>query len=392
VNTAQNPLLPGRYCFRAEWPGDSNYAGPLSHAGTGNSECFIVAKLQPTLVTTPTPATGTVGVVLNDSALLSGGSSPTGSIVFRLFAPNNPTCDPAGPAPVFTQTVTVTGNGTYSTTGGYTTTQAGTYHWTASYSGDASNEPAASACADEAVVVAKAQPAITTTPDPSSGIIGAVLNDSALLSGGFSPTGSIVFRLYAPNNPTCDPAGPAPVFTQTVTVSGNGTYSTTGGHTTTELGTYHWTASYSGDDNNEAAASACADEAVVIGQAASAIATDQFVYPNDSATVSEAVTGNITGNVQFRLFNSLTNCQSDDGTGTAAGLLYNETVGLPATPGNSKTVETSNTSVRVSDDATVYWRVVYSGDAQHLGRLSACVENTAVDFTDDPGPGTAPAP
>ncbi len=54
-------------------------------------------------------------------------------------------------------------------------------------------------------------------------------------------------------------------------------------------------------------------------------------------------------------------------------LLYNESVSLPAPTANSKTV--------------VYWRVIYGGDAQHDGRISDCVENTAVDFTDDPGPG-----
>jgi len=70
-------------------------------------------------------------------------------------------------------------------------------------------------------------------------------------------------------------------------------------------------------------------------------------------------------------------------------LLYDPTVSLPASTATSKTVGTSNTSVKVSADATVYWRVIYSGDARHDGRISNCLENTAVDFTDDPGPGAA---
>ena len=105
--------------------------------------------------------------------------------------------------------------------------------------------------------------------------------------------------------------------------------------------------------------------------------------------MSEAVTGDITGSVEFRLFDNLTHCQNDDGTGNAAGLLYDPTVSLPASTATSKTVGTSNTSVKVSADATVYWRVIYSGDARHDGRISNCLENTAVDFTDDPGPGAA---
>ena len=155
-------------------------------------------------------------------------------------------------------------------------------------------------------------------------------------------------------------------------------------------GTFYWQASYSGDANNKAAKSVCTSETLVVAKAASSIATNQFVYPNDSSTVSETVTGNITGDVNFRLFNSLVNCQTDDGTDNAAGLLYKQTVALPGTTSSSKTVETSNSTISVSADAIVYWRVIYGGDAQHNGRISSCVENTAVDFTDDPGPGTAP--
>jgi hypothetical protein len=40
VNTSGSPLAPGRYCFRAEWPGDSNYGG-TSHTNN-DTECFSV--------------------------------------------------------------------------------------------------------------------------------------------------------------------------------------------------------------------------------------------------------------------------------------------------------------------------------------------------------------
>ena len=39
-------LVPGRYCFRAEWPGDLNYTTPLTLGGpNGTNECFTVAKI-----------------------------------------------------------------------------------------------------------------------------------------------------------------------------------------------------------------------------------------------------------------------------------------------------------------------------------------------------------
>jgi hypothetical protein len=70
-----------------------------------------------------------------DSAALSGGNDPTGSITFTLYDPNANLID--------TETVTDTGDGTYVTPTGYTlpTTGAvtGTYQWDVSYSGGGGN-------------------------------------------------------------------------------------------------------------------------------------------------------------------------------------------------------------------------------------------------------------
>src|SRR5207247_10643941 len=95
----------------------------------------------------------------------ANGNHPSGSIPFRLFGAGDSSC--SGSA-VFTQTVTVNGNGTYSTTGGYVATAPGTYQWTASYSGDFANKTAASSCGSEPVTISKASPSITTTPNPRS--------------------------------------------------------------------------------------------------------------------------------------------------------------------------------------------------------------------------------
>ena len=87
-----------------------------------------------------------------------------------------------------------------------------------SYAGDAKNEAASSGCQAEQVTVTKARPSLDTTPSPSSGEFGATLNDSATLTDAFSPTGSIVFSLFDPDDATC--AG-TPAFTETVALSGN---------------------------------------------------------------------------------------------------------------------------------------------------------------------------
>jgi hypothetical protein len=134
-----------------------------------------VGTVTPTIVTTPNPVNGTVGTMLNDSATLSDGLDPTGTITFNLYGVNDPTC---GAAPIFTNIVTVSGNGVYSTSTGFTTVEAGTYHWIATYSGDVSNDGVSSICANEAVVILP-RPASGAGESPYIGIVG---NDIA-----FSP-------------------------------------------------------------------------------------------------------------------------------------------------------------------------------------------------------------
>jgi len=137
----------------------------------------------------------------------------------------------------------------------------------------------------------------------------------------------------------------------------------------------------------------------------SSLDTAPWIYPNDKATVSTTFATNITGSVTFRLFgltggttghDASYNCLHDDGTTSAVGLLYRETVSLPGTTATSKVVNTSNpgttgtpNSVKVESTAIVYWRVSYGGDSLHFGRLSTCIENINTTLTPDTG-GTAP--
>src|SRR5205823_2673254 len=89
--------------------------------------------------------------------------------------------------------------------------------------------------------------------------------DVANLTGGLDPTGSIAFRLFAPGvDPTVGPA----TYTETVAVSGNGTYHTTVGFAANAAGTWHWVATYNGDLNNNAASNPTLDEPVTIPQPA----------------------------------------------------------------------------------------------------------------------------
>jgi hypothetical protein len=198
-----------------------------------------LSRATPTM-TTHASAPVAAGGTISDVATLAGGANPTGMITFTLFGPDNSTCSGA---PVFTSPKTVgAGNGDFSSDP-FTAGSVGTYRWVAAYSGDSGNNAATTTCNDatESTVVSKASPALT------------VGGDTATLSGGANPTGTITFRAFGPDNPTC--TGTA-VFTSVKTVTGDGAY-TSDLFTPPGSGTYRFVVSYSGDANNFSTTSIC---------------------------------------------------------------------------------------------------------------------------------------
>src|SRR5205814_2178029 len=131
--------------------------------------------------------------------------------------------------------------------------------WSAVYSGDGNNQGAADKIGRASCRDREAGPAINTVAGGTVVIGGgAKLSDTANLTGGFNPTGTVTFYLFAPGV-TPNATYSNNVYTDVVTVSGNGSYDTstgtkTGGYTPTATGTYLWSAVYSGDGNNQGAA------------------------------------------------------------------------------------------------------------------------------------------
>jgi hypothetical protein len=128
----------------------------------------------------------------------------------------------------------------------------------------------------------KANPTLSTQASPSV-LLGGPVYDTATLAGGNTPTGTITFRLYGPDDGTC--SGPA-AFTTAATVAGNGSYASSS-FTPPATGTYRWTAEYSGDAKNNGASSPCnaANESVTVSP---------FVAPTPTSTVSGNVAGPVT--------------------------------------------------------------------------------------------------
>jgi uncharacterized repeat protein (TIGR01451 family) len=102
-------------------------------------------------------------------------------------------------------------------------------------------------------------PTIATTASPNITLGAGSLTDTAVVSGRVSPQAgaTVTFRLFGPDDATCTgtPAfSPAPVPYPVA----DGPV-TSPPFTPTQLGTYRWIASYSGDANNAAVTGACND-------------------------------------------------------------------------------------------------------------------------------------
>jgi hypothetical protein len=369
------------------------------------------------LTTVAIPATGTLAIKDTATVDVSGVNSFNGTVQFYLCGPSATvisTCSSSGTAIGSAHTITADGSVDQTAT----LTSAGYYCWHAVFSGDSGVGVPGSEddSTNECFRVTPLQPTIPTQATSGPVDFGQKISDTVTLGNtankpgtdgvgpggtinatrGGGATGNINLTAYGPDSCTTVAYGPV-----SIAASGDGSYGgvgTTFEFTPSAPGEYVFVVSYDGDSPNTLAAAAVActsqpsNEKVTVRQIPTEILTNQKVFPNDSATITSSVAGNnlpANGTVIFRMYNSLANCQAHGTTVGAGGLLYAQTV-LTGAAAHSVTVGTTNTTVSVGPaDATVYWYVTYAtGDSAHTGRQSNCTENTAVDFTNDAGPGT----
>jgi hypothetical protein len=161
----------------------------------------------PSSLTTTATQSVTLGQPISDTAHLTVPAGSGGTITFHLWS--NATCT----AEVTTglTPVTVSGPGDYNS-GNFTPTTAGTYYWTAVYSGAGTTNGSSTACGDagETSTVTTVAPGMTTAQS-------FVPNDSATVTatGGGALAGSVHFQAYK----TSDCTG-ATFIDQTKPVSG----------------------------------------------------------------------------------------------------------------------------------------------------------------------------
>jgi len=208
-------------------------------------------NLSPTISTLLSDNPVVVGATVHDSATLTGATSNAGgTVTYTVYT--NTGCT-QGAQDAGTKTVT---NGVVPDSDPITFNSAGDYYWQAVYSGDANNNGDTSVCTSEHLVVNKNHPGISTAQH-------LIPNDDATITSATANAGgTITFKLFDPTDSTC--AG-TPAYTQTVNVSGNGTYSTTNtSFVASTVGTWRWLVVYSGDGNNDSATSACGVERFTI--------------------------------------------------------------------------------------------------------------------------------
>ncbi len=205
----------------------------------------VVLKATPTLSTEA--ASTTIGGSVTDRAIVAGGFAPSGTVTFRAYS------DASCTTQVFTSTNTLD-NGE-ATSDPFTPTQAGNYRWRARYNGDTNNSAVLAPCgaANETSTVAKATPTLATQATTSVNL-GQPIQDVATVSGGYSPTGTVSFAVYGPNDANCSGT---PAFTSLDRPLNPGGQATSAAFTPTQVGRYRWRARYNGDVNNVVVAAPC---------------------------------------------------------------------------------------------------------------------------------------
>jgi hypothetical protein len=390
----------GTYRWVLEYSGDrdNNAAGPTK---CGDEEETILVTPAPELsrptLSTSAGVPGRIGVrhatqaagkAIFDSATLSGGSDPTGVITFSLYGPNDATCTTT---PIFTTATTVNGNGIYNSER-TALTAPGIYRLVAKYSGDANNHPAGpTPCddiAEQVLVTDPAQPQLTSSASGAV-TIGGAIHDTAHLSGGTNPGGTLTFRLYGPTNSTC--AGPS-VSTSTVAVAGNNDY-TSQSFVPAAPGGYRWVESYSGDSHNHPAGpTACGDSAELA-----------IVRPTNITPVAPAFSTRASrpAGVGMPIYDIAYLSGGIDPSGTITFALFGPAapscVGPPvftATAAVTSNGEYRSAAFIAPRPGTYHWVVTYTGDGTSFGAgPTACGESAeTASVASDPGPNPNPGP
>jgi uncharacterized repeat protein (TIGR01451 family) len=218
--------------------------------------------------------------------------------------------------------------------------------------------------------VVSAAPTLTTVASASV-VLGGSISDTATLGGGNNPTGSIAFAAYGPDDATC---ANSPAFVSEVNVNGNGQYSSAS-FVPASAGVYRWVASYSGDFDNKAVATACGDpnESVTVAKAGT------------TTTVASSMNPSVGGQpVTFTATVSANTSTSTIPTGTVQFVVDGSNFGAPVTMSNG-TAQITTSSLSAGNHSV---SAQYSGD----GNFNPSTGTLTNGQTVTPAPTPTPTP
>ena len=343
---AQGPLAAGSYSFKAHYNGDSHY-----DPADGACEALTVGKANLTIATTVHNDSGDVvlsgnlplGGGAHDSATVSGkvGSLTLPDVTFFFFAKGVTCTNGSTTGATALNTVSPDANGVAHPSTSQTALAAGTYNFMAVVASNDNYNGATGNC--EPFTVGKATATVATaihngsnhTTDVQSTTItlDSTIHDKATVTGNgiIAVTGSVTFKFFL--NSTClntpnDTSSAQPLTSGVVDATGfaKGPLA---------AGVYSFLASYSGDDNYNAADALC--ETVSVGKGTPTVTTAIHNGSNhaadvqgtslalnstihDKATVAGDGTLVPTGSVTFKFFLNTTCAGTPNDTSSAQAL------------------------------------------------------------------------
>ena len=296
------------------------------------------------------------GTTVHDTAIISYGSGAfTGTVTYSFFTGS--TC--GGTATIVGSPVAVI-NGIVQNSASQTFDTAGSFSWSAVYSGDTNNNPTTGPC--EPLTVNKSSPIITTTLSANLITVGGSITDSAVLSSSFQAGGTVSYLFFTGS--TCTGTGTQVGNPVAVT---NGAVPNSTSQTFNSAGNFSWNAVYSGDSNNNGSTSTC--EPLTVNRTSGVIVTTTLSTNNitfggsvsDSAILT-GVTPNAGGTVTYNIF-----------PGSAcAGVATNVGSPLPVTNG----VVPNSGSRTFNSPGSFSWNAAYSGDPNNNAATSLCEQLT----------------
>ncbi|QQG49309.1 MAG: hypothetical protein HY247_03085 [archaeon] len=341
----------GSYSWVAVYSGDAKN-NPTTSACEPLSISLTFVRA---IITTLSSNVITPGNSVYDQALLAGVTIAAGGTV-TYYRYSDGLCSSGqtqvgSPASVTNGLVPASSSFTYNT--------AGTYSWSAAYSGDVDNSAATSPC--EPLLVAQTFiPSFTTALSANVILPGGSVFDQATLEGVTSTAGGTV--TYSRYTDGLCSAGQTQVGSP-VTVT-NGVAPNSASVTYNTYGAYSWKAVYSGDANNAAANSPCEPLFVTNSNSKVGVVTtlSSYVITPGNSVFDQAtligVTPGAGGTVTYYRYSNGLCSAGQTQVGSAA------TVTNGAVPNSA--------SVTFNSAGTLSWNAVYSGDANNAAATSPC--------------------